>query len=284
MKQGVAGAVVTTRTRAGNETVSTDGAFDGRVAVVTGAAGSIGSATARLLAQRGAHVVVADIDEAGGTEVVKAIVEAGHRASFERYDVRDISDRHRFVEKVVHDLGALDVLVNNAGHHRRTVSVLDLDEEDWDYCFGLNSRGLFFLLQAAAARMSAQSGGAIVNLASIAGKGFRQTSNLAYAASKAAVIGLTRVAALQLAPMDVRVNAVCPGPTRSAEYHRNIEARAAAQGISVEDAWAAADAMIPIGRSNDPIDIARTICYLASDEARHVTGQSWNVDGGLLWD
>jgi NAD(P)-dependent dehydrogenase (short-subunit alcohol dehydrogenase family) len=132
--------------------------------------------------------------------------------------------------------------------------------------------------------MRAGDGGRIVNIASIAGKGYPATSNIAYAGSKGAVIAMTRIAAHALGRYGINVNAICPGVTRTDLYYQVVRERAEASGRLESEIIAAMDASIPAGRSNEPEDIAALAVFLASEEARNVTGQSWNVDGGLTWD
>ena len=132
--------------------------------------------------------------------------------------------------------------------------------------------------------MRAGDGGRIVNIASIAGKGYPATSNIAYAGSKGAVIAMTRIAAHALGRYGINVNAICPGVTRTDLYYQVVRERAEASGRLESEVIAAMDASIPVGRSNEPEDIAALAVFLASEEARNVTGQSWNVDGGLTWD
>jgi NAD(P)-dependent dehydrogenase (short-subunit alcohol dehydrogenase family) len=164
---------------------------------------------------------------------------------------------------------------------------MDLTEADWDRIHRVNAKGVFFCLQRAAREMIRQfeadgSGGRIVNIASISGRGYADASNAAYAASKGAVISLTKMAAQQLGRFNINVNSVCPGVTRTELGARNAVARAAARGITVEQLFAEQEAGIPIRRANTPDDIAAMAVFLASPGARNVTGQSYNVDGGLV--
>ena len=147
----------------------------------------------------------------------------------------------------------------------------------------MNAKGAFFGMQRAAREMIEQgSGGRIINIASIAGKGYSGTSNAAYAASKGAVLAMTMIAAHQLARHDINVNAICPGATLTAMGEETMAGRAATSGVSIEELAQARDARIPIGRANEPEDIAAMARFLSGPGARNITGQSFNVDGGLV--
>jgi NAD(P)-dependent dehydrogenase (short-subunit alcohol dehydrogenase family) len=160
---------------------------------------------------------------------------------------------------------------------------MDLTETDWDRIHRVNAKGVFFCLQRAAKEMIAQkSGGRIINIASISGRGYAGASNAAYAASKGAVIALTKMAAQQLGRHDINVNAICPGVTRTELGQQNAIARASARGVTIEELQAEQERGIPIGRANTPEDIAAMAVFLASPGARNITGQSYNVDGGLV--
>jgi NAD(P)-dependent dehydrogenase (short-subunit alcohol dehydrogenase family) len=148
----------------------------------------------------------------------------------------------------------------------------------------VNAKGVFFCLQRVAREMIPRRRGAIINIASIAGKGYAGTSNAIYAASKGSVISLTRTAAQQLARHDINVNAICPGVTVTALSEANVAVRARDEGLSVEEMKQRRNALIPLGRANDPEDVAALAVFLASPGARNITGQSLNVDGGLVFD
>src|SRR5688572_23818293 len=203
--------------------------LDNRVAIVTGAGNGIGRAIAIALARAGAHVAAVDIDAGAAKTTADAVVAAGRRSLALDADVGDLGGIDRMVARVVETFGAIDVLVNNAGVTRRA-DLMDLTEADWDRIMRVNGKGVFFCLQRVAREMIPRRHGAIVNIASIAGKGFAGTSNAIYAASKGAVISLTRIAALQLARHDINVNAVCPGTTVTALSEANLATRAKEQG------------------------------------------------------
>jgi NAD(P)-dependent dehydrogenase (short-subunit alcohol dehydrogenase family) len=257
--------------------------LDGRVALVTGAAHGIGHAIAVALAQAGADVAVIDIDKPGAEKTAAAVAAAGRRSLGLAADVGDVASIDQMVSQVVATFGRIDVLVNNAGVTRRAY-IMDLTEADWDRIMRVNGKGVFFCLQRVAREMIPRRSGVIINIASIAGKGYVGTSNAIYAGSKGAVIGMTRIAALQLARHNINVNAICPGSTVTALSNDNLKMRAKEEGVSVEEMERRRNSGIPLGRANDPEDIAAMAVFLASPGARNITGQSFNVDGGLILD
>jgi NAD(P)-dependent dehydrogenase (short-subunit alcohol dehydrogenase family) len=252
-----------------------------QVVLVTGAGAGIGRATALAMAEAGANVAAADIDLAAAQRTADQAAGNARRAIVIEADCGDLASIDAMVARTVAELGRLDVIVNNAGV-TRYAQIMDLTEADWDRIHRVNAKGVFFCLQRAAREMIRQGGGRIINIASISGRGYPGASNAAYAASKGAVISLTWMAAQQLGGHNINVNAICPGVTRTELGARNAVARAAERGITVEELQAEAEAKIPIGRANQPEDIAAMAVFLASPAARNITGQAYNVDGGLV--
>ena len=255
----------------------------GQVALVTGGGQGIGKASALAMAKAGADVVVVDINAETAKETAAAVSALGRRGLALQTDIGSVADIDRMVAKAVEVFGRIDILVNNAGVTRRAY-IMDLTEEDWDRIHRVNAKGVFFCLQRVAREMIPRRSGRIINIASIAGKGFAGTSNAIYAASKGAVISLTKTAAQQLGSHNINVNAVCPGVVRTKLYDDLIRVIAQKENISVDEALRRALKIIPIERANEPEDIAAMVLFLASPGARNITGQSFNVDGGLVPD
>jgi NAD(P)-dependent dehydrogenase (short-subunit alcohol dehydrogenase family) len=244
----------------------------GRVALVTGAQQGIGRAVAVALAHDGADVGVNYLDDAGAAERVAGEVRAaGRRAAVVPGDVSRPSDAEAMVAAVARELGAPGILVNNAGVFPR-VDFLTMTEADWDHVLDVNLKGSFLCAQAVARRLvDGGRPGAIVNLASVAMRG--TPLGVHYSASKAGVMGLTRAMALALAPHGIRVNAVAPGLTDTAQPrygHTEAELRELGRAIPLE------------GRMARPEEIARVAVFLASDDAGWVTGQTIHVNGGAF--
>jgi NAD(P)-dependent dehydrogenase (short-subunit alcohol dehydrogenase family) len=251
------------------------GRVEGKVAVVTGGASGIGRATAQALAAEGARVGIADVDEAGGERVAAGIREAGGDAFFRRADVRSLAELEAVMAEAADRHGRLDVLVNDAAV-AVPGSAGEMAERDWGRVLDVNLSGVWRGMRAAIPRMLAQGGGSIVNLSSVQGHvGF--VGWAAYAAAKGGVDALTRQAAVEYAPLGIRVNAVVPG-TIMTEMNATIM-RESADGDAVMAGWVA---MHPVGRIGQPVEVAAAVVFLASDDAAFITGESLRVDGGML--
>jgi len=260
--------------------------LEDKVVLVTGAGAGIGRATALAMGEAGANVAAADIDAVSARRTADQIASNMRRALAIETDCGDVASIDAMVVRAIAEFGRLDVIVNNAGV-TRYAQIMDLTEADWDRIHRVNAKGVFFCLQRAAREMIRQyqvdgSGGRIINIASISGRGYPGASNAAYAASKGAVISLTWMAAQQLGRHNINVNAICPGVTRTELGARNAVERAAERGITVAEMQAQQETGIPIGRANQPEDIAAMAVFLASPGARNITGQAYNVDGGLV--
>lgn len=242
--------------------------FDGKVAVVTGAAHGIGKAIAQKLGGEGATVIVADINGEGAEETARELSGSGARASAYGIDLRDLAAIRCMVSDVVADFGGLDILVNNAGVEYGG-TFFDVTLEEWQDHIDVNLRSMFFTTQAAALWMRDHGGGAVVNTASVQGAIF-SARYIPYTASKSGVRGVTASMAVALAPYGIRVNAVAPGWCNTAMNKL----------ADKPDLMADRMRAIPLGRIAEPSDIADAVAFLASPQASYITGQILTVDGG----
>jgi NAD(P)-dependent dehydrogenase (short-subunit alcohol dehydrogenase family) len=245
---------------------------EGKVVVVTGAASGIGAATARRFAERGCSVVLADLQEEPGKQLAG---EIGERALFVRTDVTEESDIELAVDAAVQNFGKLDVMINNAGIVGAVGSISEMPVESWDATINVLLRGTFLGMKHAARVMLPRKQGVILSLASTAGVRGGLGPH-AYTAAKHAVVGLTRSAASELSGSGIRVNAVAPGNTVTAMTSALVSGDPEAE----EATAAALRKTSPLGIAGRPDDIAHALLYLASDEARFVTGHTLLVDAG----
>jgi NAD(P)-dependent dehydrogenase (short-subunit alcohol dehydrogenase family) len=254
--------------------------LQGQVAIVTGAGRGIGRATALELARAGADVVVAELDRAGGERTAADVKALGRRATFVLTDVTRRTDLVAMADRARGELGGIDILVNNAGIYR-AAAPLDVTEEHLDTVMNVNARAVFFASQAVLPAMIAQKRGAIVNLASMAGK-IGNRNNLPYNASKAAVISMTKSLALAHAADGIRVNCVCPGFVETDMWTVVAREQGRIMGLSAEEFTRQRASQVPLGRMERPEDVAFVIAFLASPRAGYMTGQAISVDGGLV--
>ena len=253
-----------------------------KIALVTGAGRGMGRAISLQLAEAGANIAVSDIDASTAEDTAVAVKQLGRESIAVPADMGYVDDIDRMVRQAKDAFGRIDIIVNNAGV-TKYLDIMDVQEDDWDRIHRVNAKGVFFCMQRAARELIEQGqGGRIINIASIAGKGYAGTSNAAYAASKGAVISMTHIAALQLGRYDINVNAICPGSTLTTMAAETMARRAETSGQSIQELEEARDGRIPIGRPNEPEDIAAMAVFLAGPGGRNITGQAFNVDGGLV--
>jgi NAD(P)-dependent dehydrogenase (short-subunit alcohol dehydrogenase family) len=256
--------------------------LEARTALVTGGGRGIGRAIAAVLAREGARVAVADIDEVAAKEVAQDLRQQyGAEALPIRVDCGDVAEIQAMVDTAMGEFSRIDILVNNAGTTFRC-GLFDISEAGWDNIHRLNAKGAFFCLQRVALEMVKNGGGRIVNIASIGGRGYHGVSNVAYAASKGAVIAMTHTAAQQLGPSNINVNAICPGFTSTELSDAYADTIAEQLDSTHESVLSDIEQSIPIGRVNSPLDIAEGVLFLVSDAARNITAQAYNIDGGLV--
>lgn len=249
------------------------GRLEGKVAVITGGASGMGRATALRFLAEGARVVVADLNDATGKEFLEAASQDGYKREvrFTRADVAEEADVAGMIGHAVSEFGRLDIVFNNAGIGGAFGPVTDLEVEDWDFTFGVLVRGVFLGIKHGARAMKRQGdGGSIINTASVAGLS-GGAGPLCYSAAKAAVVNLTRAAAVELAREKIRVNAICPGGILTPLVHRGSPDAARPRLAQLQ----------PWPEAGEGEHIAGAASFLASDDARFVTGEALVVDGGL---
>ena len=246
------------------------GRLDGKVAVITGAAGGIGREAAVLFSEEGAAVCVADVSAEAGEEAAAACREA----FFQQVDVTDPASVEAMYAATVERYGGVDVLYNNAGiMPPDDASVLETEPEAWDRVVDVNAKGVYLCCRHGIPRLLQRGGGSVINVASFVALVGAATSQIAYTASKGAVLSLTRELAVEFARQGVRVNALCPGPVETPLLLRLFEDDPAA--------YARRRVHLPMGRLAKAREIALGALFLASDESSYVTGSTFLVDGGL---
>jgi NAD(P)-dependent dehydrogenase (short-subunit alcohol dehydrogenase family) len=247
--------------------------FIDKTAVVTGGASGIGRATALRFAAEGAKVVVADVQFDAGAQTVAMIRSSGGEAKFVGADVSSAEAARSLIERAVDSYGRIHFAFNNAGVFSPPSRLADYEESEWDRTLAINLKGVWACMKYELLHMAEHGGGAIVNTSSVAALAGTELYG-AYAASKAGVLQLSRIAALEYAADGIRVNAICPGGTRTQMFAEILEARP-----DVTEAQFAS--MAPMARISDPSEIAAAVVWLCSDEASFVTGISMPIDGGM---
>ncbi|HEX9037857.1 MAG TPA: SDR family NAD(P)-dependent oxidoreductase [Ktedonobacterales bacterium] len=257
--------------------------LEGRRGIITGAGAGIGRAIALEMAREGADLCVTDMDGEAAARVGEEARALRHGATVisDVLDVRDATATATVVERASNLLGGLNLAVNNAGVSSMR-QVVDLTEQDWDFNMDVNAKGVFLSCQAEVREfLRRNTPAAIVNTASMAGK--KAAPLLAhYSASKFAVIGFTQALALEMAEHGIRVNAVCPGYVRTSMQEREVGWEASLRGITPDEVVADYLRAIPLGRMEEPEDVARVVVFLLSDRAGYMTGQAINVTGGSI--
>ena len=247
--------------------------LDGKTAIITGAATGIGRASALLFAEEGANAVIADVNKADGQAVADEIISAGGEAFFIHTDLISADSVERMVAETIQKYGKVDILYNNAGVNL-FARLTDTQEEDWDRVMAVNVKGVYLCCRYTIPAMKANGGGVIINTASAAAiVGLRNLA--AYTASKGAVLQMTKNLALDYAPDNIRVNALCPGVTATEMTLQMI-----ADSPDPQAARERFDSARPMMRMGNPIEIAKAALFLASDESSYMTGAHLVVDGG----
>ncbi|MGE0826009.1 MAG: glucose 1-dehydrogenase [Candidatus Binatia bacterium] len=242
-----------------------------KVAIITGGGSGIGRATCVLFAGEGAKVIVADYVAEGGNETVQHIKSAGGEATFVQADVSKSADVQNMIATTVHTYGRVDILFNNAGIEGPSAKLANYKEEDWERVIAIDLTAVYLGMKYVIPEMTKQGGGVILSTASVAGMvGFPGSG--AYAAAKAGVINLTRLAALEYADKNIRVNCICPGIIETPMVDRVIGGRSRERVVRNE----------PIGRLGRPEDIANAALFLASDDSSFATGAPFVIDGGYI--
>ena len=261
--------------------------FEGKVAIVTGGARNIGRGIAMVLAERGADIVIADIDEEAAKETAQEMASLGVQAMACKIDVTKRDSVLQAVDRVLERFEKIDILVNNAGVIGKPgwAEHFPIREEDWDFCYQVNVKGMMIVSEAVSEHMKARREGKIVNISSISGREGRPVLPH-YSASKAAALNYNQALAVQLAPYNINVNAVCPGLLRGPMFETlalrywRVNHPGEPPPSADEAVDDAVQTRVPLRRVQTPEDMGKAVAFFASDDAINITGQSLNVDGG----
>jgi 3-oxoacyl-[acyl-carrier protein] reductase len=255
--------------------VSSSFDLNGKVALVTGSSSGIGRATAVALAANGARVAINfHRNQTGASEAQAQIAAAGGSAIVIQADVTRANEVQALIEQTVAEFGPIDILVNNAGSLVERLKILELSEERWDEVVDLNLKSAFLCCRAVAGSMIERQAGAIINVSSIAGRNGGALGSIHYSTAKGGVITFTKGLAKELGPFGVRVNAVSPGVIDT-PYHEQF---------SSPEMMKTYAGMIPLGRIGTPPEVANVICFLASDAASYLAGETIEINGGMFMD
>lgn len=246
------------------------GKLDGKVAIITGGAGGIGKETARTFLNEGAKVALVDLDEEALKDVENELNELGDILVIPT-DVSDEEQVKNYVKETKEEFGRIDILFNNAGITGKRTPLVDIEMEDFDNLIDINVRGVFLGLKYVLPIMIEQESGSVINTSSV--DGLRGSPELSpYSASKHAVVGLTKSAALEVAEKNVRVNSIHPSPVDT-DMMKGVEGEDKSQADFAKD--------IPLGRYAEPQEVTNVVLFLASDDSEFVTGSQYRVDGGM---
>lgn len=249
------------------------GKLTGKTAIITGAASGLGRASALLLGKEGARIVAADVDETGSKDFIEELRQTGADGIFVPVDVTEPTQVARLVDTTMNTYGRLDILFNNAGIDGEFSDTASCSLENWSRVMDVNLNAVFYGLKYAIPAMLKNGSGSIINTASVLGM-VAMPDSPAYAASKGAVIQLTKAAALEYASSGIRINCICPGTIKTSMFDRMI--------ATTPELEAQLPAMIPMGRLGLPDEVARFVLFLASDDASFCTGAPFIMDGGRL--